>query len=90
MRASSIRVMEMRGGGRTVPIQSERIFMHSTCVIEKVMPRDLTVLDCFAAKLKSFEEYKVVGDGFEGWILKMVEGLTKYFFFFNLEIFIRF
>lgn len=29
-----------------VPIQSERIFMHSTCVIEKVMPRDLTVLDC--------------------------------------------
>lgn len=54
------------------------------------MPRDLTVLDCFAAKLKSFEEYKVVGDGFEGWILKMVEGLTKYFFFFNLEIFIRF
>lgn len=40
------RVTGMRGGGRVVPIQSERIFMHSTCVIEKVMPRDLTVLDC--------------------------------------------
>lgn len=54
------RVTEMRERG-LVPIQSERIFMHSTCVIEKVVPRDLTVLDCFTAKLKSFEDTKSRG-----------------------------
>lgn len=54
--------------------------MHSMCVIEKVMPlpSDLTVLDCFTAIEKSFEDTKS-----RGWILE-TEGFR--FFFFYLEI----